>query len=155
MRGVNQLHATPGRLPAVDRRAQLLDVALNCFSRKGFDGATTKEIAAAAGVTEAIIFRHFPSKQALYQAVLEYQADCPGFREWMAEAQACIDRNDDGGLFRAIASAILASYRADPRMERLMLFAALEGQEQALEHYRRLSIPIYELLREYIVKRQR
>jgi AcrR family transcriptional regulator len=50
------------RMNAGDRRRQLLDAALELFSRKGFGGATTKEIAASAGVTEAIIFRHFPSK---------------------------------------------------------------------------------------------
>lgn len=143
------------RLAANDRRAQLLDAALNVFSRKGFVGATTKEIAASAGVTEAIVFRHFPTKHALYEAVLESQTDCPGFQKWMDEARECMDRSDDPGLFRAIAAATLENYRDDPRMERLMLFAALEGQEQALEHYRNASIPIYEHLREYVSKRQR
>jgi AcrR family transcriptional regulator len=65
-----------GRMPASDRRSQILDIALNVFSKKGLNGATTKEIAAAAGVTEAIIFRHFPTKQALYQAVLEPRIGC-------------------------------------------------------------------------------
>jgi TetR/AcrR family transcriptional regulator len=51
--------ATPTRMSASDRRNQLIDVAIDLFSRKGFGGTTTKEIAAAAGVTEAIIFRHF------------------------------------------------------------------------------------------------
>jgi AcrR family transcriptional regulator len=55
---------------------------------------------------------------------------------------------------RAISAAILEQYRSDPRMERLLLFAALEGQETALNHYRSVSLPIYELLREYIVRRQ-
>jgi TetR/AcrR family transcriptional regulator len=143
------------RMPALDRRTQLLDIALNIFSKKGFDRTTTKEIAAAAGVTEAIVFRHFPTKQALYQAVLEDQSDSPGFRKWMEEARERMRRNDDEGLMRAIAEAIIEQYRSDPRMERLMLFAALEGQETALNHHRSVSLPIYELLREYILKRQR
>src|SRR3982751_707968 len=62
---------TPQRLPASDRRRQLVETALDIFSRKGFGGTTTKEIAAAAGVTEAIIFRHFPSKADLYNAFLD------------------------------------------------------------------------------------
>jgi TetR/AcrR family transcriptional regulator len=142
-------------MAAIDRRAQLLDVALNFFSQRGFERTTTKEIAAAAGVTEAIVFRHFPTKQALYQAVLEQQSACAGFRNWMEEAQQRMSGNDDEGLMRAIAEAILAQYRSDPRMERLLLFAALEGQETALNHYRSVSLPIYELLREYIARRQR
>src|SRR3954447_14426880 len=141
-------------MAACDRRTQLLEIALNFFAKKGFNGTTTKEIAAAAGVTEAVIFRHFPNKQALYEAVLDSQIGCTGFQEWMAEAQACMDRNDDEGLFRAIARVIIRSYSGEARHERVMLFAALEGNEQGLAHYRSFSIPIFELLRVYIVKRQ-
>jgi TetR/AcrR family transcriptional regulator len=142
-------------MPASDRRSQILNVALNIFSKKGLNGATTKEIAAAAGVTEAIIFRHFPTKNALYQAVLESQIGCERFQEWLASVQECMARNDDAGLFRGIATAIIESYAGDARMERVMLFAALEGNEQGLAHYRSFSIPIYELLRVYLEKRQR
>ena len=151
----SQTVPTAARMPAPHRRAQLLEAALNLFSEKGFDGATTKEIAAAAGVTEAVIFRHFPTKQALYQAVLESEFNCPDFQKWLAEAQASMDRSDDRGLFRAIAAAIIESYRGDPRMERVMLFAALEGNGQALEHYRNFCLPLYEVLRDYIDRRQR
>jgi TetR/AcrR family transcriptional regulator len=141
-------------MPASDRRTQLLQIALNVFSRKGFNGATTKEIAAEAGVTEAVIFRHFPTKQALYQAVLDSGIGCPEFEKWLAMAKDCMERNDDEGLFRAIASAIIDSYRTEARLERVLLFAALEGNEQGLAHHRSFAIPIFELLREYIVRRQ-
>ena len=143
------------RMNAPDRRAQLLEVALNLFSEKGFDGATTKEIAAAAGVTEAVIFRHFASKQALYQAVLESEFGCLDYQKWLAQAQDAMDRNDDFRLFRLIAAAIIESYAGDPRMERVMLFAALEGNAQALEHYRNFCLPLFERLRDYLVRRQR
>jgi TetR/AcrR family transcriptional regulator len=144
----------PARMSAPDRRTQLVEIALNFFSRKGFNGTTTKEIAAQAGVTEAIIFRHFPNKQALYQAVLESKLGCQGFETWMAAAQACMDRDDDEGLFRAIATAMIAAYRSDQHLERVLLFAALEGNEQGLAHFRSFSMPIGNLLSEYIVRRQ-
>ena len=143
------------RMPAAERRTQILHIALNVFSQKGFNGTTTKEIAAAAGVTEAIIFRHFPTKQALYQAVLESEMGCTGLQKWMAEARSCMDREDDEGLFRAIATSVVEAYRSDARLERVFLFAALEGHEQGLAHFRSFSLPIYEMLREYITKRQR
>jgi TetR/AcrR family transcriptional regulator len=146
---------TSARMPAPHRRAQLLEAALNLFSEKGFDGATTREIAARAGVTEAIIFRHFPTKQALYQAVLESEFGRPDFQKWLGQVRECLDRNDDRGLFRTIAGAIIESYRSDPRMERVMLFAALEGNGQALEHYQNFCLPLFEILREYVVRRQR
>jgi TetR/AcrR family transcriptional regulator len=142
------------RMPATDRRQQLLEAALEVFSRRGFEGATTKEIAAAADVTEAVIFRHFPTKQALYAAVLEYHQQSCHFNDWLAEAKACMERCDDEGLFRTIAATVIETYRRDPRGHRVVLFAALEGHEQALAHYRALSIPIFELLNEYILRRQ-
>ena len=147
--------AQPSRMSAVDRRQQLLETALDLFSRRGFEGATTKEIAAAAGVTEAMIFRHFPSKQALYKAVLDYTVHASNPEAWLAETKACMERNDDAGLLRALAANILKSYRKDPRFERVVLFAALEGHEVGLAHHHQVAMPIFELLRGYIVRRQR
>ena len=144
-----------GRMNAGDRRRQLLDAALDLFSRKGFGGATTKEIAAAAGVTEAIIFRHFPSKQALYTAVLDSRTEDCSHDEWFAGIQAHMDRNDDAGVLRMLAAGILESYRTDARFERILLFAALEGHELGLAHYRGYAVPVFELFRDYIARRQR
>jgi AcrR family transcriptional regulator len=59
---MNDSRTTTRRLPASDRRRQLVETALDFFSREGLGGTVTKEIAAAAGITEAIIFRHFPTK---------------------------------------------------------------------------------------------
>jgi TetR/AcrR family transcriptional regulator len=142
------------RMNAGDRRRQLLDAALELFSRKGFGGTTTKEIAAAAGVTEAIIFRHFPSKQALYTAVLDSRAEDCSHDDWLADIQTHMDRNDDAGVLRLLAAAILEKYRTDARVERILLFAALEGHEQGLAHHRRFALPVFELFRDYIARRQ-
>ena len=142
------------RLPAHDRRRQLLEAALEVFSRKGFEGSTTKEIAAAAGVTEAMVFRHFPSKQALYAAVLEYESEFCGSEVWMQQIREEMERNDDAGLLRTLASVVMAGYRKDVRFERLMLFAALEGHEQGLAHHRQFSLPVFDLLHDYFARRK-
>jgi TetR/AcrR family transcriptional regulator len=142
------------RLPATDRRRQLLEAALDVFSRKGFEGSTTKEIAAAAGVTEAIVFRHFPSKQALYAAILEHQGQLCASDAWLEQIRALMERNDDEGILRALASAMMSGYRNDARFERLMLFAALEGHEQGLAHHRRWALPVFGMLHEYFHRRQ-
>src|SRR5580704_5718017 len=147
--------AHPARMNAGDRRRQLLDAALELFSRKGFGGATTKEIAAAAGVTEAIIFRHFPTKQALYTAVLDSKTEQCNHQDWLAEIQALMDRDDDAGVMRLLSAKILEAYRTDGRFERIFLFAALEGHELGLAHHRRFAVPVFELLRDYIARRQR
>jgi AcrR family transcriptional regulator len=59
------------RLPAVERRAAVLDTACHVFARCSYRAATTAEIAREAGVTEPILYRHFASKQALYLACIE------------------------------------------------------------------------------------
>lgn len=59
----------PSRLSATDRRQAILSAAAPIFARLGRDGATTKEIARAAGVSEALLYRHFTSKDVLYAAL--------------------------------------------------------------------------------------
>ena len=59
------------RQKAADRRQILLQAALDLFSTQGYDGTTTRAIAERGGVTEALLFKHFRSKQALLRAVVE------------------------------------------------------------------------------------
>lgn len=58
-------------MPAAKRRAQLLDTAARVFAARGYAGATTAELAQAAGITEPIIYRHFKSKKELFIALVE------------------------------------------------------------------------------------
>jgi TetR/AcrR family transcriptional regulator len=142
------------RLAAPDRRRQLLEAALDLFSRKGFQGATTKEIAAAAGVTEAIVFRHFPNKQALYNAVLDYNLESGEMAALSQEWKALMEANDDQGLFRSLIRHMISGYRHDARVKRALLFAALEGHETGLAQHRDRALPIFEPIVRYIARRQ-
>ena len=64
--------ATPSvRLPAAERRRELVDAALRVFSEGSYAGATTAQIAREAGVSEPILYRHFASKRELYFACLD------------------------------------------------------------------------------------
>ena len=142
------------RMPGQDRRRQLIETALDLFAHKGYEGTTTREIAAAAGVTESVIFRHFPSKQALYMAVLDAKVHSVAAEEWPKEARSCMERNDDAGLIRMIMAGIVDDYRTDARIERVKLFAALEGHEVGLAHYRQFVSPIVQVLTDYFQRRQ-
>lgn len=62
---------TSARLSADERRQAILDAAFPLFAERGFDAVTTKQIAKAARVSEALLYRHFPSKAALHGALLE------------------------------------------------------------------------------------
>ena len=59
------------KMTAAERRAQIITVSKQLFSKKGFSGTTTKEIAKASGISEAMIFCHFASKQELYSAIID------------------------------------------------------------------------------------
>jgi AcrR family transcriptional regulator len=59
------------RLKADERRQAIIEAAWAIFARSGYHRASTQEIAAAAGCSEPMIYKHFPSKQALFSAVLE------------------------------------------------------------------------------------
>jgi AcrR family transcriptional regulator len=59
------------RLPAEQRRTQLLEVAIEIFAERGFHATSMDDIAEAAGVTKPVLYQHFPSKRALYRELLD------------------------------------------------------------------------------------
>ena len=128
---------------------------MDLFSRKGFAGTTTKEIALAAGVSEAIIFRHFATKRDLYTAIIEHNIHSAGAKQVLAGLETCMKRRDDEGLFRLIAKEMIEELRRDARFEKLMLHASLEGHELATIYQREFGLPIFATLRAYLDRRQR
>lgn len=60
------------KLSAEERRDAILQAAVPLFARRGFADVTTREIARAAGVSEALLYRHFPSKLDIYQAIQDH-----------------------------------------------------------------------------------
>ena len=63
------------RLPAHERRRQLLDVALAAFAARGFHATSMEDVAEAAGVTKPVLYQHFGSKRDLYQELLDDVGD--------------------------------------------------------------------------------
>lgn len=59
------------RLPAAERRRQLLEVALVAFAERGFHGTSMNDVAEAAGVTKPVLYQHFTSKKALYAELVD------------------------------------------------------------------------------------
>jgi AcrR family transcriptional regulator len=67
-------------MSATTTRDKILDAALKLFSQKGFLGATTREIAREAEVAEVTLFRHFPSKEALFEEVIRRHSFLPALK---------------------------------------------------------------------------
>lgn len=57
------------RMPAAERREQLLSVALDVFAGEGYHQTSMNQIAEAAGITKPVLYQHFASKRELYLAL--------------------------------------------------------------------------------------
>ena len=147
--------ASSARMAGEERRSQILAVAVSLFSNRGFRGTTTKEIAHAAGVSEAMVFRHFATKEELYAAILDHKA-CAHDRFDPSELAAdAIKRKDDRAVFETLALAALDHHEKDPQFQRLLLHSALEKHELAQMFFNEFVRPVYEFLSRYIRQRQR
>ncbi|MGB6944099.1 MAG: TetR/AcrR family transcriptional regulator [Bryobacteraceae bacterium] len=150
-----EVPARPTRMPGEDRRRQLLRVAVESFARNGFSGTKTKDIAAAAGVSEAILFRHFASKEDLYHAILDEKEATMGGDRWFAEMNELAERRDDRGLFQHVGRQLVRSFREDAAFHRLLLYASLEGHLLADLFHERFGLPMGDFLKRYIASRQK
>lgn len=71
----------PTRLTAEARREAIVEAVQDVFAKKGFAATTTRDLAKAAGVSEALLYKHFPSKESLFAAMLDACAKGPTFAE--------------------------------------------------------------------------
>jgi AcrR family transcriptional regulator len=138
------------RMTAEDRRGQILRGAMDLFAEKGFRGATTREIARHLGISEALMFKYFPSKEALYRAIIQKRTD--GSEEMFFPKEA-VQAKDDRQVFRSIASNLIARNTGDPTFMRLILYSALEGHELSRIFFETHVMGRTRLLADYIRQR--
>ena len=138
-----------------ERRSQILRVAVSLFSRQGFGGTTTKKIASAAGVSEAMVFRHFATKQELYTAILDHKACSGDTMDPESMVADALKRKDDRAVFEGLAFGALQHHEQDPEFQRLLLHSALEGHELAQMFFEKFVRRVYEFLGAYVQERQR
>ena len=141
-----------------ERREQILQTAVNLFSQRGFKGTTTKEIALASGVSEAMVFRHFASKDELYGAILHSKGCKDGVQRFPWEEneklrQAILDK-DDFAVFYNIGFDALNKHQDDVVFMRLLFYSALEEHELADRFFNEFISRIYEFIGGYIKGRQ-
>ena len=97
-------HTRQIRLSAHDRREEIVRIAAELFAAKGFRGTTTKAIAGACGVSEATIFKHFETKEELYDAIILVHMEAQGDLGLTDELR---DSGDDRAFFQTFASNFL------------------------------------------------
>lgn len=138
-----------------ERRHQLLQVAMRLFSERGFSGTTTKEIALAAGISEATVFKHFANKDELYSAILDEKACSQEFTHPFEKIADKMSAKDDFGVFYTMALNALEHHQKDEDFLRLMLHSALEGHDLARIFFENFITSVYEHLGAYIRERQK
>jgi AcrR family transcriptional regulator len=109
------------------KRQDIIKAASEVFARNGFRGTTTRDLAAHAEVNEAIIFRHFNTKQELYRAILEEKVT-QGQDARCEEVQHLTTPGDEE-FFEKFGRRFLERHEADSTFMRLLMFSALEGHE--------------------------
>ena len=116
------------RLAGKERSRAIVAAALGLFARRGFEGTTTRQLARAAGVSEALLFKHFPHKDSLYRAILETK---------IHDAEQALPLDDsllllpDEAFLRHIATRVMRRVDADDTFLRLMLRSSIEGHDLA------------------------
>lgn len=142
-----------------ERREQILQTAVDLFSQKGFKGTTTKEIAAKAGVSEAMVFRHFATKDELYSAILHNKGCQDGVHKFPWEEndvlRKAMEDKDDLAVFYNIAFDALNKHQNEAGFMRLLFYSALEEHELAERFFGEFITRIYVFIGGYIEERQR
>jgi len=141
-----------GRMTSPERRAAIVEAATRLFSERGFRGTTTRDLAAAVGVSEPVLYEHFQSKRHLYRAIIEARS-----QEGMERAAALLagpaGRSRDREFFTTLAGLLMDRYASQPGYIRLLLFLALEGDELSQLYYRRQILAVHRLVADYLRKR--
>src|SRR5579885_608370 len=136
------------RLPCSERRECIVQAAIRLFSEVGFHGTTTRALAKKAGISEALLFRHFPDKKGLYEAILQKKMD-----EQLPFLLADLSADQDPDkILKTLAHRIAAVHKDDQSFLRLLLFSALENHELANLLFQKKTLPLIDFLSDFFRK---
>jgi len=121
------------RLKAAERRASILAVAKVLFADKGYHGVSVDEIAKRLGVSPAVLYQHFASKEVLYENVLAQNA---ARRESYIEA-ILAEPSDFASVLTRMTRIYLESVAEDPDFLRMELMSALENSQTTSRFFER------------------
>jgi AcrR family transcriptional regulator len=138
------------RMSGVGRQQQILEGATRLFAQKGFRGTTTREIAQRLGISEALMFKYFPTKEQLFRAIIQKRVN--GSEEMLFPREA-MSAKDDRQVFRSIASYLIRKNTEDPTFMRLVLFSALENHDLSRIFLENNALQNTRVLAEYIRQR--
>ena len=143
------------RLAASDRKQQIIESAIALFGKDGLKGTTTKALADAAGVSEGTIFKHFPTKKALYLAAFEGRTGV-GMEHLVTGLQQLAGERRDEEIIQQVLSAIFHGYDRDRDLHRMLLYVHLgqSDEENKVLDETLGKNAMMEFLIEYVATRQ-
>ena len=142
------------RLTSAERRAAIVKAAVELFSKHGFHGTTTRELAATVGVTEPVLYQHFATKRDLHSAIVDQMIERVPFQD-IETLTALAQGTDDRRFFREVGRQVLLWHSDDTKYTRLLLFSALEGHELAELWQERATRQFLTFIEAYIERRVR
>jgi AcrR family transcriptional regulator len=124
------------------RRQLILGAAKRCFARHGFAGTTTKSVAAAAAISEGLLFKHFPTKSALYAEILAEECEADPAMHWLLGLEPSTETLVV--LIRTMVRHFLHASDVPDQQEaqrlRLMITSQLDDGEFARLLYEKISV---------------
>jgi AcrR family transcriptional regulator len=138
------------RTSGADRREQIVGEAMACFAELGFRGTTVRELASRVGLSEAALYRYFPSKEALYAAIIDRKMAAVDI---VAVLRPVAERRDDRGFFLGLARELFGRVESDPTFLRILYFSALEGHRLADPFFESRVKRLREFVTDYVARR--
>jgi AcrR family transcriptional regulator len=135
-----------------ERRHQILQTLAAMLENPRAEKVTTAALASKLDVSEAALYRHFASKEALYAAIIARKID--GSEPIVAHEAAAV-AGDDRGVFGGLARRMIERIEADPAFIRILHFTALEGHSLAEPFFASRVLRVREFLSSYIARRIR
>lgn len=118
--------------------------ASRLFSSRGFDGVTIRDLARACEISEPALYRHFESKEGIYEAVLDTLAQRLNHREVFAELD---DLDNIDLLLERLAEHVLEFFDRHREPYRLLLYATLTQHNKAAQVFRLVRQPYVDFLK--------
>jgi AcrR family transcriptional regulator len=134
-----------------ERRNKIIDAALAVFSSRGFRGATTKEIARAAGINEVTLFRYFGTKENLFSEVFNHHSLFPTLRELIPEHR----EESYEKVMTGLAARIMEIYRSQKDLIHLVLLESYRYPNQGIMFFKQIYGKIFQPLAKYLEEKKR
>lgn len=131
-----------------DTRSLILEAALDVFSKQGFHTTTVDQIAEAAGLGKGTLYRYFPTKEALYQALIVEK-----WNELITAARSEFhSQTDVVESIRAATRAYLEFFEQNAKLHRLLLKEPLATEKEMREQYMEMMLKEIPAIKDHILR---